>query len=69
MNHQDCDKGSALERIEGKLDTLESKLDNYHKKVIENKNDISWIKGSFKWATTVILAAIGFILTLLLKGH
>jgi hypothetical protein len=69
MTDRSCIQGDSLERLERKLDALDSKLDEYHKEVIQNKTDIYWIKGSFKWATSVILAAIGFIITILYKGQ
>jgi hypothetical protein len=69
MTDHNCSQGDSFDRLERKLDALDSKLDEYHKEVIQNKTDIHWIKGSFKWATSVILAAIGFIITILYKGQ
>lgn len=68
MTNHTCDKGDSLERLERKLDALDEKLDKYHEQVVDNKADIAWIKGSFKWATSVIIAGIGFIISIFMKG-
>lgn len=68
MTNHTCDKGDSLERLERKLDALDEKLDKYHEQVVDNKADIAWIKGSFKWATSIIIAGIGFIISIFMKG-
>jgi hypothetical protein len=69
MTDHDCNQGDSFDRLERKLDALDEKLDKYHEQVVDNKADIAWIKGSFKWATSVIIAAIGFIISLFFKGN
>lgn len=53
--------------ITKRLDEIDEKLDNYQVETAQIKNDVSWIKGSGKIAVTLLITAIGGIVTALIK--
>lgn len=60
------DHEHLAERIERRIDKLESKLDPVVKQVVENKKDIDWLRGSAKILITLSISLVGILLTALL---
>ena len=50
-----------LIKIDKKLDNIDSKLDKYQGRVSTLEADQSWVKGSIKIISTIILAVVGWI--------
>lgn len=53
--------------VQKRLDELDEKLDTYHMETVQLKNDVSWIKGSGKIVVTIMVAAIGALITAFVK--
>ena len=56
-----------VERVEQRLDNIESKLDKHLEQVSTNKADISWIKGHIKISVTTTIALVTGLVTTIFK--
>ncbi len=61
MNHEEL-----ANRLEKRLDNIETKLDRYLEKMAENSTDVNWVKGYIKITLTTLTAmAVGVITTII----
>lgn len=58
--------GDRLEKIEGRLERIEGKLDTHLERVTKAESDISWLRGHVRLSTTIFLAVVGTLGTVLL---
>lgn len=54
-----------LERIEAKVDRIDTKLDVLGNRTTTTETDLIWVKGGLAIGLTVIMAVAGYIITLL----
>jgi len=60
MDHEK--QSPQLERVEARLDRIESKLDIHLERVSKAESNIAWLKGHVQIATTVFISTVGFLL-------
>lgn len=56
-----------LEAVDTRLERIEGKLDSHLDRVSRLESDVSWLRGYSRIATTVFLAVIGALGTVLLN--
>lgn len=59
--------GTRLDRIESVLDIVDVKLDDHLQRVSKAESAIEWLRGHARISTTVFLAVIGALGTILLN--
>jgi hypothetical protein len=57
-NSQLC---STYSDLSPRLERIEAKLDDHLERVARNEQDISWLRGHLKIATSLVLAVISFL--------
>lgn len=56
-----------LDDLGSRLDRIETKLDDHLQRVTKAESDIGWLRGHVKITTTVFLAVIGALGTVILN--
>jgi hypothetical protein len=54
---------TPLERVEARLDRIESKLDVHLDRVSRAETNIAWLRGHVQIATAIFLSTVGFLMT------
>lgn len=69
MNLKDVDNhiSSRLDDLGTRMERIESKLDDHLQRVTKAESDIGWLRGYAKLTTTIFLAAVGALGTIVLN--
>lgn len=63
------DLNKLHEEMTERFDRLEEKLDKHSELTTKHETDISWIKGTIKMSSSIIITIIGAIISLFFKGN
>lgn len=51
--------------VDARFDKIEDKMDAFMIQTTNNTNDLTWVKGSVKLGITLLITAVGFVISTL----